>query len=51
MRKKLGVRQNAAAEGVFREMRILERLNESDYVIKLFEVINDESHDHIYMSA
>lgn len=50
MRKKLGSR-SAPADGVFREITILERLNSSDHVIKLFEVLNDIAHDHIYIGT
>lgn len=48
MRKKLGSR-SSPADGVFREIRILERLNSSEYVIKLFEIMNDDGHDHVYV--
>jgi hypothetical protein len=48
MRKKLGSRSSGSA-GVFREISILEKLNECDNVIKLFEVLNDEAHEHLYI--
>lgn len=47
-KKRLGLQQRNGYENVLKEIRILKRLNHQN-IISLYEVINDDHSDHIYL--